>query len=602
MVLIAMLAALALGASYFVYAGLNRGTSTLAVQQAAHDAEVLARAKRALIGLVATNTASAAEPNPGRLPCPEALADAGTANEGLPAGATGGNPLGACGPVAIGRLPWKALGIDKLVDSAAEPLWYAVAANWVPATAATELLINSETPALGGLTLSGTDAVAIIFAPGAALPGQPRAAISGAVAPQVASYLDGENAAPLDAAFVAGAAGAAFNDRSLALSRAELLPHIEAAVADRFERQLARAMRDAYSTAPWTSTPTLPFAAPFGDPSVAPANLFQGAAGTTRGLLPASYATTGACTCAPAPCACTPAACDATADARCDASFVTWLPAATTVAGTGGATYREHSCSVAGTPPVLNCAIRASTTLLSFSSWMSFDIGVRASNVAMALRRVNGTVPVSGVDTSSGASVNPPYGYAVGSAQLNTDGSATLVLSSRFASGSGTPLAVLGALTCNILGIPLCYEYTLSIPIMLLSDHAAVDPADAATNWFYRNRWHELAHYAVAAGVAPDQAAPRSCNTVPAAVNPCLEAAFLSTATADPGAVRGLVVFAGQPLATAARPAGQVRPSADPLDWFEDANVDVQTPYAVRAPALLSNRSFNDRIVVLDHN
>lgn len=588
-VLVAMLAALALGASWFLYAGLNRGAGENAIRQANHDGEVLARAKRALIGAIATNTASGAEPNPGRLPCPEALADAGTANEGLPANATAGNPFGTCGPVAVGRLPWKALGIEKLVDSSSEPLWYAVAAGWVPAGAGTLLVINSETPALGGLTLSGTDAVAILFAPGAALPGQARAPVNGAVAPQVAAYLDGENAAPLDATFASGAAGATFNDRAMALTRAELLPHVEAAVADRFERQLGGGIRDAYSTAPWTSTPTLPFAAAFGDPTAA--NAFRGVAGTTRGLLPVTYSTAGACS----PTPCTPAACDALADPRCDPSFVTWVPGATTVTSTGGATYQEHSCSVAGSPPTLTCTIRASTTLLSFATWMRFNISVRAANVAMALRRVNGTVVVGGIDTAL-SGVNPPFGYTVGATQLQSDGAATLVLSARFAAGSGTVLAVLGSLTCNVFGIPLCYEYTISVPIALLSDHAAVDPSVATTGWFYRNRWHELAHYALAPGVAPSQAAPRSCNTLPAATNGCLQASFLSSATIDPGALRGLVVFAGQPL------GGQARPSANPGDWFEDANVAVQSPYAARAPGLVAHRTFNDRVVVLDHN
>jgi len=211
----------------------------------------------------------------------------------------------------------------------------------------------------------------------------------------------------------------------------------------------------------------------------------------------------------------------------------------------------------------------------------------------MALRQLNGTVPISGVDT---ATVNAPYGYTINSASLNPDGSATIQLSSRFASGSGSILAVLGSLTCTILFIPLCYEYNLSIPIAMLSDHAAVDPSNASTNWFYRNRWHEQAHYAIATGVAPSKVAPRSCTTGGAGATACLTADYLPTTAYAGNSVRGLVMFAGQPL------AGQARPSANPADWFEDANAAAASPYVARAPALFAPRSFNDRIVVVDHN
>lgn len=592
--LVALLAAIALGASYYLYAGLNAEPSRQGLARSAHDAEVLARAKAALIGQVTGNTASADEINPGRLPCPEALADAGTANEGLPSGATGTNPFGVCGPGAIGRLPWKALGVDKLLDSSGEPLWYAVGAQWVQPSAGATLVINSETPVAGGLSRSGTDAVAIVFAPGAALPGQNRSAVNGSSPPQVANYLEGENATPGDAVFAAQSPGPAFNDRSLLLTRAELLPHIEAAVADRFERQLAPGIRSAYSTAPWAAQPTLPFAVPFGDPSVSPTSRFRGDASTTRGLLPVTYSTSGACS--PAPC--TPAPCSAM-DPRCDFAFLAWQPAAVTVTGTGGATYREHTCTASGSPQVLTCRIRASTSLLGFANWMRLSVTVRASNVGMGLRALNGGVQVGGISASM---VNAPVGYTIDSATLNTDGSASVTLSTGFDSGSGSILAVLGSLTCTIFFIPLCYEYTMSVPMALFSDHPVVDPSNATTSWFFRNRWHETAHYAVAPTVAPSQAAPRGCNTLPAATRPCLQAAFLPSTAIDDGALRGLVLFAGQPLATAARPAGQVRPSADPLDWFEDANTAAQSPYAARAPGLMAQRNFNDRVVVLDSN
>src|SRR3954470_8583376 len=165
--LIALLAIIALGATYLIYAALNANTASAAVERSKRDSQVLQQAKAALIGQIALQAANSAEPNPGRLPCPESLADAGKANEGLPANATVGNPFGYCGAggTVVGRLPWKALGVDKLQDSATEPLWYAVAPNWVIQTPAGNTTINSDNPPSGGLTatITGEDAIAVIF-------------------------------------------------------------------------------------------------------------------------------------------------------------------------------------------------------------------------------------------------------------------------------------------------------------------------------------------------------------------------------------------------------------------------------------------------------
>src|SRR5882672_3976399 len=81
-------------------------------QQQTTDA--LAMAKEALIGYAAK------DPNqPGVLPCPDSDND-GSAD----------SPCGATGVTAIGRLPWKTLGLPDVRDGAGECLWYAVSANF----------------------------------------------------------------------------------------------------------------------------------------------------------------------------------------------------------------------------------------------------------------------------------------------------------------------------------------------------------------------------------------------------------------------------------------------------------------------------------------
>jgi len=567
--LVALLALIVLGACYWMYTALNVNTASAAVERSKRDSDVLQQAKAALIGQVALQAASSTEPNPGRLPCPEKAADAGTANEGLPANAIAGNPFGYCGAagaVVVGRLPWKALGLDKLQDSATEPLWYAVAPSWVIQTAGGNTTINSDNPPLGGLTsTTGEDAIAVIFAPGQSLPGQSRQPINGVTAPLAQNYLDAQNGTlGVLTQFAKTGAADTFNDRVIMITRAELMPEIEAAVADRIARQIAPQIRDAYSTGYWTATPTLPFASAFADPSTAS---YKGAAAVTQGLLPVTYSTTGG------------AACNV-ADPRCDPAFVAWNTGATTFTQTGGANYQSHTCSASGTPSVMTCTIHAWTPAAAGVSAMSFDMTVRAANVGNALRRIDNTVTMTG----AGA-------YTVNAATMNTDASASVAFSSSFSAASATPVALLGGVSCATLGY-VCYDYSIDIPIGLFADHAILDASDAGYNWYFRNNWHQLSYYAIASGVAPSQASPRSCTSGTS----CLTASRLSDSSYAANSVRGLVVMAGRQL------GGQARPSATLANYLEDVNAGGTSSYVARSPTLAFNRAFNDRIVVIDHN
>lgn len=180
----------------------------------------LLEAKQALVAFAVTYPDRVIGQGPGRLPCPD----------------TNGDGLGeaACGPNAIGRLPWLTLGVSDLVDASGERLWYAVSNNFRENPPAVPL--NSLTP--GQLSLDGVaDSAAIIIAPGAGLAGQARN-----VAPGVtANFLEGDNADG-DTNFVSVDAGD-FNDEVLAVTRQEVMQAVERRVA----RDIILAMRRYYN-------------------------------------------------------------------------------------------------------------------------------------------------------------------------------------------------------------------------------------------------------------------------------------------------------------------------------------------------------------------
>ena len=153
--LMAMLAVLILGAAWWTVTLISTPINRVALDRT-HNARILQEAKSALMGYVAHRTAMTTENDPGRLPCPEAAGNIGTANEGIAAG--------NCALPAVGRLPWRTLGLDKWRDIAGEPLWYVVSPGWTKPNAATNTVINSNST--GQLTLDASgDIVALIIAP-----------------------------------------------------------------------------------------------------------------------------------------------------------------------------------------------------------------------------------------------------------------------------------------------------------------------------------------------------------------------------------------------------------------------------------------------------
>ncbi|HYA20889.1 MAG TPA: hypothetical protein VEG25_09635 [Burkholderiales bacterium] len=195
---------------------------TLTAERNNITALALAQAKQALIGYAASDNN-----RPGSLPCPD------TNNGGSADLFSGSDCPGYVGGsnVYLGRLPWRTLRLPDLRDGNGERLWYAVSRSFaINPTCMPNCPLNSDT--LGQLTVTGieptSNAVAIIFAPGAPLGSQVRSAATQNTA---ANYLEGENADGTNPTFTAGANSSTFNDQLLALTNADLMPAVEQRVA-----------------------------------------------------------------------------------------------------------------------------------------------------------------------------------------------------------------------------------------------------------------------------------------------------------------------------------------------------------------------------------
>lgn len=559
--------------AYVLTSRLNTASRFVGIDRE-HNAKVLARAKRALIGYMSQRAALSTENNPGRLPCPEAPAFFGDpAQEGIAAG--------NCTLPAVGRLPWRTLGLEMLVDAGGEPLWYVVSPGWALPSAVATLAINSDS--VGQLAVDGgaNNAVALIIAPGPALNVQAGGGCTAwaqsrptAGAPDLRDYLECANAAsPPNATFVSNAAGATFNDQVLRVTAADLIPPLEAAIAERMQREIAPALRGIYASAQWgtsAANPLYPFAAPFSNPAT---SNYQGQDGEYQGLLPGVYSETTPGSGVPCP-----------AGQFCNPLFVRW-----TGGSMSGAGINSPSCAVVtGTTTRLDCTFYYTCNLVTCTPpTLNYTIQAQAANVAMALRQVNLAAPVG--------SANVTATLDAASGAFATNGSATMTLSGTATpDGSGGFLsAALGNTFC---GLPLvapvlgCKPSLISVPIGVLADHPVLDPADPTTGWFVRNAWYRLTYYAAAQQSTADGLPAYGCDS-----SNCLR--YNASA---PRNVRSLLILTGQSLSN---PAG--RPNGTLADYLEYQNADLGTRYEQRPMRRVSNVAnpsapFNDRLVLVD--
>ena len=571
--LLALLAVIMLGASWFLVSKLDAMSASFAARDRNSNAAVLNRAKQALIGYVAAQATKPPENNPGSLPCPENPGDFDSTT------GTDGRTGSGCGnSLKVGRFPWRTIGTEKLVDASGEPLWYVVSTNWgVPTGGNTSINSNS----VGQLTLDGVPnaAIALIIAPGPAF-AVPAAA--GCTAwnqsrpvvgpPDWRNYLECDNAtSPADAALVTTGPAGSFNDQIIRVTVADVMPAIEAAIAKRIEREIAPVLKAAYVGTKWNTLAgdtVFPFAASF-LPDGPGTSSYVGAA-STQGLLPFSYSPP-----------CSPAG-----DLRCTSStFHTWgTPTLSKVSG-GGSLWGSPSCSVSGS------LITCTGWYVSSSLQASFDDPV--SNVANALRDFNLADHTATVWTNLCREVGGFCtwdGYQIETSTLsrrfNSSGSLSFVVRTPLRWASGKDWGY----------------YYIQAQRPAITDHSILSATDPTTGWFVRNEWYRLVYYAIALNYAAGGSL--LCTT---------EGTCLWVANGDPtrpftldNGQRAILIFAGSSV------AGQTRPSATRGDYFEFGNVTgTGTPAfpferqpLKRSPVVNAalKAPFNDRIVVIDSN
>lgn len=567
---VALLGLLAVAVMVFAYvltSRLNAASMFVGIDRD-HNAKVLARAKRALIGWVALNAAST-DANPGRLPCPEAPGDYGTVNEGRAAG--------NCTLPAVGRLPWRTLGLGKLADADGEPLWYVVSPGWALSNSTSPPLqtqINSDSQ--GQLSFEGTAPAALIVAPGPALVVQ---AGTGCTAwsqlrpvsgpPDLRNYLECENAtSPADATFVASRAGQTFNDQALPVMAQDVMSALEAAIAVRAQREVAPALRDAAfdldDSVPrrWVSSssypPIYPYAVPFGDPM---ASGYVGTQGTYQGLMPVATAQ----------------------------SSVAYASTPADAVETLGYGYIMYQTCFWETADARLCEGRYHES--DTEPWRPIRIQMTATlnNVAMGLRVLDTTrlLIEARDDGSTGAWVNVPVLYR---AEMNDGGT------SGKPRGSVT-LRFWGTLpNIDDMGWVTQADFRIRVDRAVIADHCLLSTtpgacAGADTSWFMRNNWHRSFYYAV----AQDNSA-----NVLSGIGGCDSSDCLRFNDSGTRNIRLLLVLAGQQLAT------QARPVASLSDFLEYQNADGGTLYEQR-PARLTrtaqpslNAPWNDRVILVD--
>lgn len=261
--LLILLAIVGMAVIFALVSGLNKSANDLARARDQKTYAALAQAKAALIAYAVAYKDTHDNPGtstyyvPGYLPCP----DLGPGNnvEGV-----ADTSCGATLVSAIGKLPWKTLGLDTLRDGSGECLWYAVSGtyknspNGVSGSTTSSNMMNWDTNGQfdvmdtnGTSFLTGstadTNAVAVIFAPGSSLSGQDRTTPAGWLSPTnqvpacggnytASAYLDTANginnstlvtpSSPANVAdtsvFIAGSASSTFNDKLVYITRADI--------------------------------------------------------------------------------------------------------------------------------------------------------------------------------------------------------------------------------------------------------------------------------------------------------------------------------------------------------------------------------------------
>jgi len=524
--LILLAALLTVGVCAFLVTSLNSATFDHTTTVRTRNAEALQQAKSALIGYVAKEALDLTNSVPGRLPCPETLGNAGTTNEGI-AGS-------ACAPAypsarTVGRLPWRTLGIDKLVDGTSEPLWYVVSPAWVLSDTGSPPVYPVINPGTTGeLSADGTtDIVAIIIAPGRPLNITPSAGqiaagcqarnqarndrshvAASSANPDHRDYLECLNASdPIDASFgsaiVDNATNPVINDQMVVITAKDLLNAIQGPVAERMQRTVAPLLSEHGDK--WVAAAGakfLPYAVSY---SAAPPEtnpVTCGTVGTREGVLPTAITSTAGC-------------------------VSTWQNFNIT-----GTQNSAVSLGCSGSPvtcqfsyyrlSALGALLDAALNLLGLGALVGNVGNTGAVTVTVSADAPNAAVAFRDPLASADITVSGGLSHSM-TLTPRTTGEASLAIQVPITSGGNDICTSLVGVVCNLLPGALATANTVTVQFPELADatvqgtqlqpavsspHTMNLLAPASTDphhWFFTNQWQRFAYYAVAPTVSAAQ-------------------------------------------------------------------------------------------------
>lgn len=591
--MIALITLLAMIGAYFIANALNRTTSDVQIERDRKTQQALQEAKAILLAHVATQGfkvastltdvtgGSLADAQIGYLPCPDTTDNTATSDD------DGLSDTCNTADTRIGRLPWATIGASDLRDGSGERLWYAISSNYRKAAGTTT--INVDTP--GSLSLTGSitasDIVAVIIAPGAALSTQTRA-----VAAQytVGNYLEGANAGTNDEIFFSAAPRArltiggvptlvtpiesdcttepaclAFNDQVITITRAELWQAADAAVPALLQNLQTTGSLGNTTTCPATVGGYLeeyrctwgryPFPAQFTNPE---SSSYLGTVGETSGLLPIASDV---------------------------ASLVTWKNPTTSPATSSIQMVDTNATMGSITPSPVTCSRISGTEIrCSLTSWTNRPT-IQINNLYLngAGQALIGTIDASAITiiANNNSCNKTPTNFTV-SQNLTPYQSGPayaygqVIPSFRLRSSTGCT----GTVDVRIISTP---------PVL-----AMTSSTDAYLGWLKRNQWERHLQYAVAPGWLPSGSGSCVAGT-------CLTAQNYPSSGTNFALGRVLVVAAGRalPAYAGSTPAftAQSRPSSGVADYFEGENTSSGDRIFTHNPA--STRTANDRVILL---
>lgn len=533
-VLMLLVFMIAISLTTFTFKYFSAQSGRLAQQDA--TAAALAEAKAALIGAALTDSSL-----PGRLPCPEDTSKIGTALEG--------DALSNCNTATsrIGRLPWRTLGLGKLVDGHGEPLWYVLSNGFraVP--------INSET--IPQLSLDGiaNSAVAIVFSAGPALNGQNRPNISSGTPPLQANYLDQGNA-DADATFFRAVANSSFNDQLIVVSHADIFEPLEKRVLGEI-RNNAAVYKDSWHA--------YPFAVDFSNPAALADTAFVGDITQAAGLLPIADPSV------------TPNMnTSITALTFSGSGFLGTASAMSCSRTNAGLSSDKVECQATLTPGGFGIYLGTGTAQFGFS------------NVGKGFI----SFPSLALDDFENTTTTPPYirvtnaSYSVTPSTLDAsvDAAANGIIRVRF--------SVLGLTSSST-------TLRISIGVNDYPESPATWTEDS-TSWLIQNDWHKVMYYKVA-----DLYKPSGNFATPVCSGNCLSVrrTFANGTTQTTADAPGILITAGKLLSSTnfqASPA-QTRPNSLLKEYF-DSSDNVQAETTLIFDQILPLKStFNDQVRTL---